>query len=250
MYKRISISLIVLVILSAVAVEEEKLEYALSLAYGGTSLTNAGQKLISSTPPDSLNQPEKGFTVKIVNFNGQVLSSFKFSLETMIIAAPPRDIFSEDGTQIAFPEEPPLVLKEVVTTLVIPYFSSAKSIEIYDENNKLMLSVDVSKYSKQASGNAYQKYWLIGALAVAAIACGIFLLTRKKKTKDLTEKTEHKEIKKETKAEASKEEKKSEKKVKKEEPKKAGFCGKCGHKIRGVENFCPKCGNKIYGAKL
>lgn len=174
-------SLSFLLLLAATFVSaQSNVSYMVTLGYDGTTLTNQGVHLIEGTAPTRLNQPDQGFILRVLSFDGQILNSFKFSIETMPLAVPPKEIFSENGTQIATPE--PTITKTVATSvvLVVPYFSNAKSINIYDSRDALLLSIDVSQYSEEPQNSFF--IWAIAiVLIVALLICAIFILRTRQK---------------------------------------------------------------------
>jgi hypothetical protein len=190
---KIIISLIITVLLSiSSAYAVSNLVYSLTLNYDGRTLTNEGLRLIEGSAPERLNQPETGFTAKIIDFKGNVLYSFKFLIETMPIREAPRDIFSENGTQIAIPNETQQIPVKTKVVLVMPYFENAKSIDIYNENNQLLLSVDVSKYSKE-KGVSFDPLLIGGLIAgLFIVILIVFFIKRKPMKKRNKEKKHHK----------------------------------------------------------
>lgn len=143
--------LVCLLMLSLVYAKTD-LVYSLKIGYDGTTLTNEGLGLMEGAPPQRADQPETGFfTLKVVDAGGNTLHSFRFLIELVPIREAPRGIFSENGTQIAIPTGTPLRLKRTTAVLVIPYFENAKSLQVFDETEELLLSVDVSKYSTSSS---------------------------------------------------------------------------------------------------
>lgn len=143
--------LVCLLMLSLVYAKTD-LVYSLKIGYDGTTLTNEGLGLMEGAPPQRVDQPETGFfTLKVADAGGNTLHSFRFLIELTPIREAPRGIFSENGTQIAIPTGTPLKLKRTTAVLVIPYFENAKSLQVFDENEELLLSVDVSKYSTSSS---------------------------------------------------------------------------------------------------
>lgn len=88
--------------------------------------------------PDRKVQPDVGWTTEVLSFNGGVLESFVFNIPNVIIPPPPLEGEEPEG---------PLILEEVNFSLVIQYYSDAKSVEIYDENRTRVLSVDVSRFA-------------------------------------------------------------------------------------------------------
>ena len=191
MKNKIIISVVLTILLLSVSVyaQSSNLVYSLTLKYDGKTLSNEGLRLIEGSAPERLNQPETGFTAKVVDYNGNVLHSFKFLIETMPARDAPREIFSENGTQIAIPNETQQMPVQTQMVLVVPYFENAKSVDIYNENSQLLLSVDVSKYSKE-KGVSFDPL-LIGGLIVGLIVI-VFIVMFYKKRMTTKRKQHHK----------------------------------------------------------
>lgn len=212
--------------------------FSLSIMYDGENMTNEGLNLVQGIAPTRLEQPpETGFTLKVISSNEKVLYSFKFILESRILQSPPREIFSENGTQISTPQDKPLELKNISTTLVIPYFEDGDQILIYDPNNKLLLSVDISKYAKNKESQIKEEnisYSLIGAAIISLLVIGL-LIFKTIKNKNLTKKENiiDRQLL---------NAKKSNKPVVVHGK---NYCAYCGNKLIGHEKFCSQCGKDI-----
>jgi len=175
----ITLGMVVFLLMSTTALAAGSFVYSLTLKYDGLTLTNEGLKLIEGSAPERLNQPEIGYTLKVISSGGEILHSFKFNIETLPLREPPRDIFSENGTQITVPKDTVSPPKETEIVLVIPHFTNAKAIEIYDVNNKLLLSVDIEKYSKEGGLPFDPIYIVIIAVAIVGVVTGKFLMGKK-----------------------------------------------------------------------
>jgi len=112
--------------------------YLMELGFKGENLTLHRVYVSEGYAPDRKIQPEDGYRCDVVSFSGQVLYSFRFEFGGFIMPPPPLP-----------GEEPgaPIAVEEGNTTLIMPYFSDAKWINIYDKSGKQILSVDVSGFS-------------------------------------------------------------------------------------------------------
>jgi hypothetical protein len=155
--------LVILAIAMPIAIAQSNVVYSLTIKYDSNALTLENLKLVEGVAPDRVNQPEKGFTLKLISFDGQVLHSFKFLIDTAIVREPPQNIFDESGNQVDVPHET-VELRDTMVVLVVPYFENAKAIEIYDESNNLVLTSDVSKYSTKTTSFSLNYLW--GAIAI------------------------------------------------------------------------------------
>ena len=182
MYKSIIPSIIIILLLVQAAYAQSNFVYSLTLKYDSQTLTNEGLKLIDGKAPTRIDQPEKGFLLEVVSFEGETLHSFKFLIELAPVRIPPRDIFDDKGNQIKIPDEP-IEVPDTTINLVIPHFYNAKYIEIYSPENQKLLTVDVSKYSHVESvglGGLIIPLLIIGVILVVV---GILILLKFKRTK-------------------------------------------------------------------
>lgn len=174
MNKSIFIIGIVLLLIAPLVLAESNLVYSLKISYDGNSISEKGFSLIEGSAPGRIDEPDEGFKLNVVDFNDKVLHSFKFTINIVPIREAPRDIFDDSGNQIKVPEEETLP-QQTEIVLTIPYFSNAKSIEILDENNNLMLSVDVSKYAQKSSSFENNLiYFIVGGIVLILIALLIY----------------------------------------------------------------------------
>ena len=95
------------------------------------------------------NQPENAYRLEIISFNEKILYSQKFNIDLVETYVADPSWFDEKGNQIYFPQrnETSLTVTETTVDFVLPYFENAKEINIYDKDNKLKLSIDVSHFA-------------------------------------------------------------------------------------------------------
>jgi len=222
--------------------------YALKLKYDGTRLSSLDTRLIEGTPPNRLNQPQDGFTLKVIASSNTVLYSYNFTIETTPANEAPRDIFDADGNQIKFPNASLQTNQETEFVIIVPYFENAKSIDIYDQTGKIALSVDVSQYSKSTSSSGIGLDSLLKSGAILAVgalgflvilAIAVFLIfTYIKKKKENEKKAKDKG--------AEKDDENKCKKCGAALKRHAKFCKKCGQRVttKHNEGICPECGSK------
>jgi len=115
-----------------VSVSIVKADYYLITAsyyYGG--LINKNLQVLEGEPSIKISEPETNYEIKLISFDEEILFSYKFKLSPTIFIG---------GKKIE--------LNEFDFTLTLPYFANGKRIDIYDTNNRLLLSIDVSKFAK------------------------------------------------------------------------------------------------------
>lgn len=86
---------------------------------------------------DYLDQPEEGYTARIITFKEKNLFSYNFSAYKELIIEP-----GYDNLRNTHNESEDLILIE------FPYYPNAKKIEIFDETGKLKLEIDLSSYAR------------------------------------------------------------------------------------------------------
>lgn len=162
---------------------ENNLVYSLTLRkWSDGTLNQEGIRLIEGSAPNRIGQNDipKSYTLKVISNDNEVLYSFKFEIDLTRFYAPPKEWFDETGNQIYFPKEQTLTTEEdQVFVLTAPYFRNAKNIEIYDYNNQLVLTVDVSEYSLPPKKGS-KIVWITLIILIAAII-GFFGYKNKEK---------------------------------------------------------------------
>ena len=112
--------------------EETKPLYSIDLYYNNGELSEQGIKIVEGQPPNKALEkfigPKEAYTAKILSGNGETLEISKFEL----------GLFANEIGQ----------LTETYLTLQLEYFPSGKTIEIYDQEGLLKLSIDVSSFSR------------------------------------------------------------------------------------------------------
>jgi hypothetical protein len=175
----IAIVCVFLLLQTGIALAATDVVYSIQIKYSSGQLSLDKVGLVEGTAPDRTVQPEDGYLVKVVTSTNQVLYSFKFNIPiTVSGGAPPKEWFNETtGEQIIFPtnETVPQITKTTFN-LIVPYFSNANSVDIYDPTGKLALSVDVSKF---VSPSGLPSEIIIIAVIVIAAGAGIFFFRKK-----------------------------------------------------------------------
>jgi len=124
--------------------------YHLSVDYDNENYTIREVSLVRGIAPDWKAQPETGFRCDTVSFNDEILDSFMFSDPTILCA----DNFSEDGSIISGGCEKQ---EKGNFSLEIPYYSDAKNINIYDEDERMIVFADVSNFAKRCGDGVCQE---------------------------------------------------------------------------------------------
>jgi hypothetical protein len=78
--------------------------------------------------PDHIIQPKDGFTAKVYGFDNKELYNFKFAVEFWFY-------------------DNPTILSEKPVLIIFPYYRNIKEAKIYDKQDKLQLTVDLSEFA-------------------------------------------------------------------------------------------------------
>jgi hypothetical protein len=117
--------------------------YVLPITYSSGTFIPGNLTVVAAPPPGgSSSQPSTGYTVQISSASGAILYSTKMGV-TAVVGAPSPDWFDEDGNQIYFPHEMLHILDPFETRLILPSFSDAKKISMYDPEGMLVFDVHI-----------------------------------------------------------------------------------------------------------
>lgn len=121
--------------------ENKILLYSVDIYYNSGDLSEQGIKILEGDVPDQRLEkfidPSEAYAAKIISQNGDVLYLSKFEM----------GIFAFDLGQ----------LDETFVTILVPYFAEGKTIEIYNPQGELKLSVDISRFSRPESAKGGRK---------------------------------------------------------------------------------------------
>lgn len=202
----------ILFLLTFVSAQTDNIIMSLKLKYDKGDITLQEMRLIEGNSPDRLNQPGKGYTAKVFSFGKKELYSFKFSIELQPLNSLDPSWFDDQGNQIIFPKDEIKPLTELEFVLNLPYYNNAEKVEIFDMDENLILTIDVSKYATTKEESSFldeffQKFAPITGsvvgivkrpvylfIIIIAIFVSIDLMVRaRKKRKDRDEKEKTKE---------------------------------------------------------
>lgn len=165
------IIIVVLLLLIQLAYSESQRIFQLTLNYNKGEITKDNLFVRDSyfTP---LNE-EGDYRIDVFSFYNQTLYSQRFAFSLEVFGEPRKEWFDEYGNQIYIPtaeESGHQILDQGIVELIVPYFDDAKLINIYDKENNLKLSIDVSHFTRP---NIYKKTPSKGILYVSV---GIIIL--------------------------------------------------------------------------
>ncbi|MEK6860660.1 MAG: hypothetical protein AABY07_01695 [Nanoarchaeota archaeon] len=145
------ILLLMIVLLSSFAYAEQQDIFQLKLEYNKGEITKNSLLTTKGYFSNPVQTPDDDYTLKIISFNNKILYEQRFKFPLEIFGAPPKEWFDEKGNQIYIPtaeESGYKILDKASVELIIPYFDNAKLINIYDKENNLKLSIDVSYFTQ------------------------------------------------------------------------------------------------------
>src|SRR3990167_6451068 len=102
-YKKVFFGIIILFAFINLAHALGEKSYFLELKYDNGVVTKENIQLISGEAPDSRNQPESGYLLKIISFEKKELYSIHFNFPLSSVGTSNPDWFDEEGNQVYFP---------------------------------------------------------------------------------------------------------------------------------------------------
>jgi hypothetical protein len=94
-------------------------------------------------------QPETGFRCEVVSVSDEMLYSFRFAVPNVVCT----DTFSADDSLLGGCQ----TTDSGGFSLLMPYFKTAKSINLYDQNDKMVAFADVSSFAQLCGDNICQE---------------------------------------------------------------------------------------------
>jgi hypothetical protein len=128
------------------ALGQEK-SYLLAVDYKNGSYTTSEVSLLDAKAPDRGNQPETGFRCEIVSVSDEILDSFKLGNPSL-----------QCSDSFGATEEGGCIEKESGQfSMQLPYYETGSQINLYDADDKMVLSVDISDYAKLCGDNVCEE---------------------------------------------------------------------------------------------
>jgi len=113
--------------------------YIIDINYDKGALKENTVYVTKSKAPDRKVVRKVDYVGKIISFDDKTLHTFKFEFPRVEWLAPP-----EEG-MVSYP---PIELEKLNYSLLAPYFNDAKKLEVYDLENKRVLTVDLGYFSE------------------------------------------------------------------------------------------------------
>ena len=146
-----NVILLMIVLLSSFAYAEQQGVFQLKLDYNKGEISKNSLLSTKGYFSNSVQMPDEDYTLKIISFNNKILYEQRFKFPLEIFGAPLPEWFDEKGNQIYIPtaeESGHKILDKASVELILPYFNNAKLINIYDKDDNLKLSIDVSHFTQ------------------------------------------------------------------------------------------------------
>lgn len=182
----LAIAFLVLTLTPIVFAEENQIFFSVVLDYDSGIISQKDIKLIESIGEIDKKSDIGDYNLKIYSFSEKLLYKTNFDFDLEIFNIPPKEWFDDEGNQIYIPDEGEIettIIEKTTKVLFVPYFSNAKTIEIFDENDTLLLSIDVSQYATKSNGNN-SIYFIVTGLILLILAIIIYKNILKKAKKD------------------------------------------------------------------
>lgn len=159
------ISMLLILLFIAPAIAESGKVFILNFHYEDNELTFIDKTIKYGHYPDRKIQPQEGHTLNIINRNNIVLYSFRFEIPDKAFT----DIIKDNKTMGGV-----IVLDKTDFSIVVPYFDDVYKINIYNERDRITLSIIIKE--------GFNKNTIYVALIIIIIALiTAFVLFRRKK---------------------------------------------------------------------
>jgi len=146
--KNFIIFIIGLVVLASIVQATSNLYFSITLDYNSGELTKRDVNLIQSNEALNLSKKTGDYKLVLNSFREDALYQTYFDITTQITPSGLKEWFDEKGNQIVVSEKPvDLKLTKATIVLFVPYFRNAHGIKIYDKNNELKLTIDISDFA-------------------------------------------------------------------------------------------------------
>lgn len=160
--KKIIVYILSVIMLVSLVHAADNLYFSLVIKYNSGQLSKQEVKLIQSSESLELKKDSGEYKLIIKSDKDITLFETYFDLEKEIIFSPLKEWFNNGGEQVVIPTETQNTeLKETSVVLFTPYFKNANTINIYDKNNDLKLSIDVGEFTdskKSSNGSWWQRF--------------------------------------------------------------------------------------------
>lgn len=125
--------------------------YVLTFSYESGSFNLLSLELVEGYPPEIIDSASNQYRAEILSPDNEKLYDINFIVPTNLLYEPYAEWFN-DGNQIFTPSQLPVsAVSDVNFVMVLPYFENGSKINVLDENNSVLLSVDTSQYNRKVS---------------------------------------------------------------------------------------------------
>lgn len=188
--RNFSFTLVAVIILSPLSIVmpsnasmSNEQHYSIDLLYDRGAISLLQLSLDAGTRGDEKYEDKKElYLADILSFSEKSLYKKKFGIPLEFIPIiEPQDLFGKEIDVQNF-QPPHFKLDRTKFFLTIPYFSNAKSIDIFNPDGSLALSVDVSQYATNREQPVPTWYYAVSVLAVVLIFFTAWHIKRRKNT--------------------------------------------------------------------
>lgn len=193
-YKTLIFIIIFALAVPSVFAKEQKV-YDLILNYDKGTVAKQSLTVAIGVFSKETDQPERGYRLELRSFDNRILYSQNFLFDLVANFLAPPGTFDEEGRQISIPEQEIAIFDEAEKELIFPFFSNGKQIEIYDPENKKILTISVEHFAEitptvsqkeepkpESSLDTGSLLWSGGIGLALTIALGLYIYFRHKKS--------------------------------------------------------------------
>lgn len=134
---------------SLTSAEQQNLVYTLTVDYQDGKISISDIKLFQSDGPLDMQSDKGSYILKLFSFSEELLYQTNFGFQLELFGAPLPEWFDDQGNQIYIPdatETGVMALEESSLVLVVPYYSNAKKVGIFLDDERLA-ERDISEFS-------------------------------------------------------------------------------------------------------
>jgi len=117
--------------------------YVLPVTYINGTFIPGSLTIVPTSAPSGSSQPSTGYTVQVSSLTNTTLFSVRMGI-TAVVGSPSPDWFDESGNQVYFPDENVHILDPYETRLILPTFSDAKKISMYNPDGELVFDLCIN----------------------------------------------------------------------------------------------------------
>lgn len=149
MVYRLLIGFLILFLFVPSVFAKEQRVYDLTLKYDEGIITKQSLIVTIGVFNEVKDQSENSYRLELLSLDNKIHYAHNFSFDLVAdFSPPPPGTFDEKGRQISIPRENTIIFDEAEKELIFPFFPDGKEIEIYDPENKKILTISVAHFAE------------------------------------------------------------------------------------------------------